>query len=88
MIAYVGCVKTIPVTRARQDLYRLLDEVAETSEPVQITGPRSDAVLVSAADWRALQETLYLSSIPGMAASIAEGLTAPDEEFDENPGWS
>lgn len=80
--------RTIPVTRAREELYRLLDEVSESSEPIQITGPRSDAVLVSAADWEAIQETLYLASIPGMAASIREGLQAPPEEFDEDPGWS
>jgi prevent-host-death family protein len=80
--------RSIPVTRAREQLYRLLDEVAESSEPVQIQGPRADAVLVSAEDWRAIQETLYLASIPGMRESIVEGMKAPSTDFDEDPGWS
>jgi prevent-host-death family protein len=79
--------KNIPATRARANLYRLIDEVAETSEPVQISGRRSDAVLVSADDWRAIQETLHLLSIPGMRESIREGLATPLDECEEEPGW-
>ncbi len=69
--------KSIPATKARQNLYRLVDEVAETSEPVEITGRRGSAVLVSEADWRAIDETLYLLSIPGMRESIRAGLREP-----------
>lgn len=79
--------KSIPVTRAREQLYRLVDEVAESSEPIQISGPRADAVLVSADDWRAIQETLYLLSVPGMRESIREGLQTPLDECEESPGW-
>lgn len=79
--------KNIPATRARTNLYRLIDEVAETSEPVQISGRRADAVLVSADDWRAIQETLHLLSIPGMRESIREGLETPLDECEEEPGW-
>jgi len=69
--------KTIAVTRARANLYKLIDEVSASSEPVQIVGKRSNAVLVSEDDWRAIQETLYLLSIPGMRESIREGLETP-----------
>lgn len=79
--------KSIPVTRARERLHRLVDEVAESGEPVQISGPRADAVLVSADAWRAIQETLYLLSVPGMRESIREGMGTPLEECDESPGW-
>lgn len=79
--------KTIAATKARENLYRLLDEVAVTSEPVQITGRRANAVLVSEADWRALQETVYLISIPGMAESIREGMATPLEECVEELDW-
>ena len=79
--------RTISATRAREQLYRLLDEVADSCEPVQIQGPRSDAVLVSGDDWRSIQETLYLTSIPGMRESILEGMNAPESEFSENAGW-
>ncbi|KPP97121.1 MAG: toxin-antitoxin system RelB family antidote component [Bacteroidetes bacterium HLUCCA01] len=79
--------KTITATQARKDIYRLLDEASETHEPVHISGKRSNAVLLSEEDWRAIQETLYLSSIPGMAASIVEGLNTPLEETDEELDW-
>jgi len=60
---------------------------AVSSEPVQITGRRASAVLVSEADWRALQETVYLMSIPGMADSIREGMATPLEDCVEELDW-
>jgi prevent-host-death family protein len=75
---------TLTVTEARKNLYQLLDQVAASHEPVLITGKRSNAVLISEADWRAIEETMYLLSIPGMRESIVEGLNTPLEEtFDE-----
>lgn len=79
--------KTITVTEARRNLYRLLDEVAVTSEPVHISGKRAAAVLVSEADWRSLEETVYLTSIPGMAESIREGMETPIEDCVEELDW-
>lgn len=79
--------KTVGATRAQKTLYRLVDEVSESSEPVTITGPRHNAVLVSADDWRAIQETLYLLSIPGMREAILEGMATPLEELSDEPGW-
>jgi prevent-host-death family protein len=78
---------TLTVTEARKRLYSLLDEVAESHEPVQIAGKRHSAVLVSEEDWRAIQETLYLISIPGMRESIRKGLKTPVEECDEELDW-
>lgn len=79
--------KSVTATEARKSLYRLLDEVAVTSQPVQITGRRASAVLVSEEDWRALEETVYLMSIPGMAESIREGMKTPIEECVEELDW-
>ncbi len=79
--------KTIAVTKARSELYKLIDEVRQNSEPIQITGKRGNAVLISEEDWRAIQETLYLLSIPGMRESIRDGLETPLEECSEEPGW-
>ncbi len=79
--------KTITATDARANLYRLLDEAAESNEPIQITGRRHNAVLLSEEDWRALEETLYLVSIPDMRESIREGMETPVEECSEDPGW-
>ncbi|NOX62246.1 MAG: type II toxin-antitoxin system Phd/YefM family antitoxin [Chloroflexi bacterium] len=75
---------TITATEARAKLYKLLDQVATTHEPVLITGKRANAVLISEDDWRSIEETLYLLSIPGMRESIIEGLKTPvDECYDE-----
>jgi antitoxin YefM len=78
---------TISATDARSKLYKLLDEARETSEPILITGKRGNAVLVSEDDWRSIQETLYLLSIPGMRESIRDGMREPVEECSEEPGW-
>jgi prevent-host-death family protein len=87
VFAYDQLMKTITASSARANLYRLIEETSESSEPVQITGKRANAVLVSEQDWRAIQETMYLLSIPGMRESIREGLETPVEDCDEEPGW-
>ena len=78
---------TVTATEARKQLYKLLDDVSQSHEPVQITGKRGNAVLVSEDDWRAVQETLYLVSIPGMRESILDGLATPVDELEDEPGW-
>jgi prevent-host-death family protein len=78
---------TLSASEARRTLYSLVDEVKETHEPIQIVGKRSSAVLVSEEDWRAIEETLHLASIPGMRESIKNGLKTPVEKCGEEPGW-
>lgn len=78
---------TMTATEARKNLYKLLDEVSESHEPVQITGKRGNAVLIAEDDWRAVQETLYLHSVPGLKESIIEGMKTPVEECDEELDW-
>ena len=78
---------TLSVSEARKRLYNLVDGVRETHEPIQIVGKRTSAVLLSEEDWRAIQETLYLTSIPGMRESIKKGLKTPLKECDEELGW-
>ena len=78
---------TLSATEARKSLYSLVDEVAESHDPVQIVGKRNSAVLIAEEDWRAIQETLYLTSIPGMRESIQDGMNSPVEECDEELEW-
>jgi len=78
---------SLPVTQARSKLYALLDEAAASHEPIQITGKRSNAVLVTEDDWRSIQETLYLLSIPGMRESIRKGMAEPLGKTSTKPGW-
>ncbi|WP_018871070.1 type II toxin-antitoxin system Phd/YefM family antitoxin [Thioalkalivibrio sp. ALgr3] len=74
-------------TEARSNLYRLIDETAESHERIVITGKRNNAVLLSESDWSAIQETLYLLSVPGMRESIREGMETPADECDEELDW-
>ena len=78
---------TVTATEARAKLYRLIDQAASSHEPIVITGKRANAVLISEDDWRAVQETLYLLSIPGMRESIREGLETSVEECVEDLDW-
>lgn len=76
----------VSATSARANLYRLLDQVNEEAQPLTITGQRGNAVLIGEADWQAIQETLYLESVPGFAESVREaraaGLEAASTELD------
>lgn len=78
---------TLTASVARAKLYKLLDEAAASHEPVQITGKRGNAVLISEEDWRAIQETLYLLSIPGMRESIRKGLKTPLKKCASKLKW-
>ena len=78
---------SINATEARSKLYKLLDEIAQSHEPVLITGKRANAVLISENDWRSIQETLLLLSISGMRESIREGLETPIEECSDKLDW-
>ena len=78
---------TLTATEASKRLDEVLDNLAESHEVVQIAGQRHSGVLVSEDDWRAIQETLHLTSIPGMKESIIEGLRTPVEQCDKELDW-
>ena len=78
---------TLTASEARTNLYRLIDESAASHEPLLITGKRNNAVLVSESDWTAIQETLYLLSVPGMRESIIEGMKTPPAELTDKLDW-
>jgi prevent-host-death family protein len=74
-------------TEARSKLYNLIDEAAETHQPITITGKRGNAVLVSEDDWQAINETLYLLSIPNMRDSIKQGMDEPLSDCAKDLNW-
>ncbi|MBI1294183.1 type II toxin-antitoxin system prevent-host-death family antitoxin [bacterium] len=78
---------TMTVTEARSSLYQLVDNVADSHEPVLITGKRANAVLISEDDWRAINETLYLLAVPGMRESIRDGMQTPVDECSDEVEW-
>lgn len=78
---------SINITNARKDLYRIVESVNESHEPIHITGKNSSAVLVGEDDWKSIEETLYLSSIPGMRNSIIDGMKTPIEKLESDLDW-
>jgi len=80
-------VTTFTASEARAKLYQLLDDAAVSHEPIQITGKRVNAVLIAEEDWRAIRETLYLCSIPGVRESIRDGLATPVGKCEKALKW-
>ncbi|MBK7899030.1 MAG: type II toxin-antitoxin system Phd/YefM family antitoxin [Azonexus sp.] len=77
----------LTATEARANLYRLIDQAAESHQPILIAGKRASAVLLSTEDWDAIQETLYLLSVPGMRESIKEGMAEPLDKSTQDLEW-
>lgn len=78
---------SLKASDARSKLYRLIDEAAASHEPVMITGKRNNAVLLSEEDWRSIEETLFLLSVPGMRKSIVQGLKTPLSKCGKELKW-
>lgn len=78
---------TLTATQARANLFKLLDQAAESHEPIQITGRRQNGVLVSEEDFRAMQETLYVLSVPGMKESLLKAKKAPLKSYSKKRPW-
>ena len=78
---------TFNATEARAKLYSLIDEAAATHQPITITGKRGNAVLLSEEDWNAINETLFLLSIPGMRESIREGMDSKLDDASKKLSW-
>ena len=78
---------SITATKARKNLYSLVDQANESHEPIQITGKRGNAVLLAESDWRAIQETLHLQSIPGMVDSIQQARREGIEKASDTLDW-
>ncbi|WP_010301922.1 type II toxin-antitoxin system Phd/YefM family antitoxin [Candidatus Odyssella thessalonicensis] len=78
---------TLTVSEARANLYRLIDETNMSHQPTLIKGKRNNAILIAEDDWRSIQETLFLISIPSMRESIQEGLKIPIEETSKELKW-
>lgn len=78
---------TFTATQARSKLYKLIADAATSHRPITITGKRGNAVLLSEEDWKAIQETLYLTSIPGMRASIVKGMKTSLSKCKKDIAW-
>ncbi len=79
--------QTLSASTARTNLYRLIDEASSSHQPIVITGKRNNAVLVSQEDWSAIQETLFLLSVPNMRESIRDGMNTSSAELSTSLDW-
>jgi len=78
---------TLTASEARANLYRLMDQAAESHQPIVISGKRSNAVLVAEEDWAAIQETLFLLSVPSMRESIKTGMAETIDSCSTDLDW-
>jgi antitoxin YefM len=70
----------INASTARQNFFKLIKRAVDHHEPITVTAKQGNVVILSEADYKAIQETLYLLSIPGMRESIIEGMNTPPED--------
>ncbi|MEO7773369.1 MAG: type II toxin-antitoxin system Phd/YefM family antitoxin [Steroidobacteraceae bacterium] len=78
---------TLSASEVRANLYRLMDQAAESHVPIVISGKRSNSVLISEEDWAAIQETLFLLSVAGMRESIKAGMSEPVDSCATKLEW-
>lgn len=72
---------------AQAKLPELINQVTQSREPLMISGQMSNAVLTSEDYWQAIQETIYLLSVPNLGQSIKEGLSTLVSECSEALDW-
>lgn len=71
---------TVNVTKAREKLYELANNVINNNETVTITTKSGDALLISKDNYDSLVETLFLSSDPEYKKSLIEGYNTPKDQ--------
>lgn len=79
--------ENISITNARNELFQLAEKTVQYGHPIRILSKKGDVVMISAADWEAIEETLLLNTNEGVRESILEGMKAPLEDFVEDIGW-
>jgi len=77
----------ITTTEARANLFKLVEQINTSHEPVHIKGKKHSAVIISEDDYNSLQETLYINSIKGLAQSIIKARNEPLEEYSDTLNW-
>lgn len=79
--------KTITLEQAESSLDTIINETASNHHPIHIAGKTNTGVLISDDDWRSIQETLYLLSVPGMRESILAEAKTPVSECTQELAW-
>ncbi len=79
--------RSVSAEKVKSNFSKILDDVLASHEPIHITGKKAHGILISEEDWRAIQETLFLLSIPKMRESIRKGLKTPVKECATELPW-
>jgi len=79
--------RTVTAQELKADFTKILDDTVSSHEPIHITSKKAHGVLISEEDWRAIQETLFLLSIPKMRESIRRGLKTPIDKCATELPW-
>lgn len=66
---------SITASEARRNLFPLIEQVNEDHTPIEISSRRGNAVLMSRADYDALEATAYLLRVPANAKWLIESLS-------------
>lgn len=69
--------RTVAITKAKEDLSKIVKEANDSHIPIRIAGRNDGVVVLAERDWDAIQETLYLLSIPGLREKLREGMSIP-----------
>jgi PHD/YefM family antitoxin component YafN of YafNO toxin-antitoxin module len=72
---------SLSLSEATLNLDSLINKISETNQPMIIKGTKNEVIVISQKNWSAIQETIYLNSIPGYIDSIKESIDSPREEW-------
>lgn len=71
----------VPISSARSNLFSLAQSTIESHQPITLTSKHGNVVLMSEEDFKAIQETLYLMSIPEVVEDVKTGRKTPKNKM-------
>ncbi len=74
-------------SKARENLYKLVDHAGESHEPIIITGKRHNVVMMSEEDYNSIVETLHITSIKGLKEKILRAAKEPASKLKSKISW-
>ena len=78
---------TINVTNARKNLYKIIKSINDSHEPIHVSGKNGSVVMIAEEDWKAIEETLFLTSDPKLRKSIIDGMNESIENCSTKLDW-
>jgi len=73
--------QNVNITNFRKDLFSYINQAIDLGETINVSAKNGNVIVISEEEFRGLQETAYLSSIPGLVTDIIEGSNTPTQEL-------